>query len=61
MVNYEPINEPCRLCGELPPHEWRTVGEKVEIVCLSCGALLDNLPLAVVLDVAIEESGVIHA
>lgn len=61
VKNYEPINDPCRLCGVYPPHEWRTVGERIEVVCLGCGALLDNLPAAAVLDVAIENAEAVNA
>lgn len=59
MVNYEPINEPCRLCEALPPHEWRIVGSNVEVICMNCGALLDNLPAATVLDISVIEAEVV--
>lgn len=40
VLDYDPVHEPCRVCGRKPPHETR--GRQV--LCLDCRALLENLP-----------------
>lgn len=41
---YEPMNDPCRVCGQPAPHDWRNGGERVLIVCANpdCRALLES-------------------
>lgn len=40
------VNEPCRECGNGPPHEWRGLQDNhvAEIVCKDCRALVDRHP-----------------
>jgi len=40
VLDYDPVKEPCRVCGRNPPHEKR--GR--EVICVQCRALLENLP-----------------
>lgn len=43
-----PIGEPCRVCGQRPPHEFREsrCGKFCEILCKRCRTIVENIPLA---------------
>lgn len=38
-LNYDTVREPCRVCGNGPPHERR----HREVICVKCRALLENI------------------
>ncbi len=54
MVNYDPIFDPCRICGSEPPHELRVIGQGIEVICIDCRALLENLSDAALLESVLE-------
>jgi len=47
MADYEPVRDPCRVCGNPAPHELR--GEQPEclrvlVLCKKCRTLLEYVP-----------------
>lgn len=41
-LDYSPVKDACRVCGNLPPHEARRRAGRIETVCLVCRCLLEN-------------------
>jgi hypothetical protein len=43
MSDYNPLLDPCRVCGDhKPPRVQRGSDDRVEVVCRFCGSLLEN-------------------
>lgn len=42
-LSYDPIQEPCRVCGNDPPHEQRRTNNLTQHICRKCRALLEQV------------------